>query len=355
MTQQNNPDFDIKLSHARLIAGWLFIVCGMILAMIILGGMTRLTNSGLSMVNWQPITGWLPPMSDTAWVAIFEDYRLSPQYLEINRGMSVDEFKEIFWLEYIHRLWGRAIGVVFFLPFVFFVIRGWVDRRIAPALAFFFILGGLQGGLGWFMVKSGLSDNPEVSQYRLTAHLGLAVFIYGVMFRYGLRLRHGIDAVRPVIEFEGAKLRQRLVLLSALIFVTILSGGFVAGLDAGMTYNTFPLMDGQLIPDQLYDGNPFYISAFEDILTVQFNHRVLAITTLVVVILLWFRAAKINLRPRVRQSMLFVLLTAILQVALGITTLLMVVPVSVATIHQFGAIILLSTVLYALYSIEWNR
>jgi cytochrome c oxidase assembly protein subunit 15 len=342
-----------EIVQARIISNWILIVCGMIIGMIVLGGMTRLTNSGLSMVNWQPITGWLPPMDEQSWGRVFEAYRTSPQYLEINYGMTVDEFKGIFWLEYIHRLLGRTIGLVFFLPFMFFVIRRWVDRRIAPALIFFFILGGLQGGLGWFMVKSGLVDQPDVSQYRLTAHLGLAVFIFAAMLRYGLKLRRGYEAVRPMLSGPDAILRQRLIIVSGLVFITILSGGFVAGLDAGFTYNTFPLMDGQLIPYQLYDGNPFYISAFEDIMTVQFNHRLLAIFTAIVVVALWLGSLSVNLQRKQRRSLLLILIFVIVQVCLGITTLLMVVPLSVATIHQFGAIVLLSTIIFAIDSIEW--
>ena len=353
--QFDNQAPDTRKNHARIISNWLFMVCAMIAGMIVLGGLTRLTNSGLSMVHWHPVTGWLPPLNDAAWAAVFDSYKQSPEYNDVNFGMSVDEFKGIFWLEFIHRLWGRTIGLVFFLPFIVFALRGWIDRRIAPSLVFFFVLGALQGGMGWFMVKSGLVDQPDVSQYRLTAHLGLAVLIYALMVRFALRLRRGFDAVRPMLQDEVASLRKRLVLLSYLVVITILSGGFVAGLDAGFTYNTFPLMDGQLIPELLYDGEPFYISAFEDIMTVQFNHRVLAISTLIIIALLWGMSMAVSLSQNQRRSMIFVVVAAVMQIALGISTLLLVVPVSLATLHQFGAIVLLSTIIYAIYTMEWDR
>ncbi|MBT4888379.1 MAG: heme A synthase [Rhodospirillales bacterium] len=343
------------MSHARAISAWLFVVCGMILGMIVLGGLTRLTHSGLSMVHWQPVTGWLPPLNDAEWNAVFDAYKGSPEFTKVNYDMTVDGFKGIFWLEFIHRLLGRTVGVAFFLPFLFFMFKGWIDRRIAPSLVFFFVLGALQGGMGWFMVKSGLVDHPDVSQYRLTAHLGLAVFIYAVMLRFAFRLRRGYDAVRPMLYEDVSLLRKRLLFLAVLIFITILSGGFVAGLDAGLTYNTFPFMDGKLIPDQLYDGDPFFISAFEDILTVQFNHRILALSTLLIVVLIWLMSFGVDLSQRQRRGMMSLILASVAQVSLGITTLLLVVPVSVASLHQFGAIILLSAAIYAVYTLEWSR
>ncbi len=344
-----------SLGQARSIANWLFVVCFMVFAMVVLGGLTRLTHSGLSMVDWRPITGWLPPLNETEWRAIFELYRETPQYIQLNAGMTVEEFKGIFWLEYIHRVVGRTVGLVYLLPFLFFLFKGWLDRRVVPMLLFFFVLGGLQGVLGWYMVKSGLIDEPDVSQYRLTAHLGLAVVIYAFIFSYALRLRHGFDAVRPMLLMELTGLRRFARVLAYMIFLTILSGGFVAGLDAGFTYNTFPLMDGKLVPDHLYDASPFYMSAFEDILTVQFNHRVLAITTLALVLVFWFLSLMHRLGQQQRVSMHLLLLAALGQVALGIATLLLVVPISLGALHQAGAIVLLSAAIYAIHTIEWGR
>jgi len=343
------------LFQARGVSTWLLVVCFMVFAMVVLGGLTRLTHSGLSMVDWRPITGWLPPLSDAEWLAVFDLYKQSPEYLQVNRGMEVEGFKGIFWLEYIHRLVGRSIGLVFLIPFLFFMIRGWLDRRIIPALVLFFVLGGAQGVLGWYMVKSGLADEPDVSQYRLTAHLGLAILIYGLMFRFALKLRHGFDAVRPMLAPGLIGLRRFARVLPFIVFLTVLSGGFVAGLDAGLTYNTFPLMDGQLIPSQLYDGSPAILSAFEDIRTVQFNHRWLAITTASIIVLFWGVSLSHRLGSAQRLAIHLMLAAALGQVALGIATLILVVPVSLGTLHQAGAVVLLSTTIYVVHTIEWGH
>ena len=294
-------------------------------------------------------------MNDGEWLAVFELYRQSPEYAQVNLGMTVDGFKDIFWLEYVHRLIGRAIGLVFFIPFLFFLFRGWLDRRIIPSLVFFFILGGLQGVLGWYMVKSGLADKPDVSQYRLTAHLGLAVLIYAFMFRFALRLRQGFDAVRPMVIPGLMRLRRFARALPFMVFFTLISGGFVAGLDAGFTYNTFPLMDGVLIPDQIYGGSPAIISAFEDILTVQFNHRWLAIATLLVIFIFWTMSLSHRLGSVQRLAVNLMLLATFGQVGLGIATLLLVVPVSLGALHQAGAVVLLSATIYVLHTIEWSQ
>lgn len=344
-----------SLLQARGVSNWLMVVSLMVFAMVVLGGLTRLTHSGLSMVDWRPITGWLPPLNDGEWLAVFELYKQSPEYLQVNKGMTVDGFKGIFWLEFIHRLVGRSIGLVFLLPFLFFMIRGWLDRRIVPALVLFFVLGGAQGVLGWYMVKSGLADEPDVSQYRLTAHLGLAVLIYALMLRFALRLRHGYDAVRPMLPPNVSGLRRYARIIPFAVFLTLLSGGFVAGLDAGFTYNTFPLMDGKLIPSQLYDGSPPLMSAFEDIMTVQFNHRWLAVATLLAVTIFWGLSLRYRLAPAQRLAIHLLFAAAWGQVALGIATLLMVVPVLLGALHQAGAVVLLSAAIYVLHTIEWDH
>lgn len=350
-----SPDTGRSLGQAHSISNWLFVVCFMVFAMVVLGGLTRLTHSGLSMVDWRPVTGWFPPLNDAEWRAVFALYQQSPQYFHFNADMTVDGFKSIFWLEYIHRLVGRTIGLVFLLPFLFFWIRGWLDRRTIPMLMVFFILGGLQGVLGWYMVKSGLVDEPDVSQYRLTAHLGLAVAIYALMFRYALRLRYGFDSVRPMIIPALVNLRRYSRTIPYIVFLTILSGGFVAGLDAGFTYNTFPLMDGKLIPDHLYDDTPAIMSAFEDILTVQFNHRCLAIVTLLLIAIFWVRSLRYSLGLRQRLAMHLVVLAAFTQISLGIAALLLVVPLSLGALHQAGAVVLLSAAIYAHHTIEWGH
>ncbi|MGH8473272.1 MAG: COX15/CtaA family protein, partial [Gammaproteobacteria bacterium] len=206
--------------------------------MVLLGGVTRLKHAGLSIVEWQPLTGILPPLSAPAWEDAFAQYQRYPEYQKLNRGMTLGEFKSIYWLEYLHRLWGRLIGIAFLVPCLYFTLRHRIGRALIPRLAMLFALGGLQGALGWYMVKSGLVDRPDVSQYRLSAHLGLAAFIYGYMLWVALGL------LRPRTAAEGALPRYCFAVLG-LVFATLLSGGFVAGLDAGFAYNTFPLMQGQ--------------------------------------------------------------------------------------------------------------
>jgi cytochrome c oxidase assembly protein subunit 15 len=335
------------LRRHRIIATWLLIVAGMVFAMVILGGVTRLTHSGLSMVQWRPITGWLPPLSEIEWQAVFQAYRDSPEYQKVNVGMTLAGFKGIFWLEYLHRLWGRLIGAAFLLPFLVFLAKGWVDRRLGVKLLAMLVLGGLQGVLGWFMVKSGLIDRPDVSQYRLTAHLAAALIIYGyiVWVAFGL--------LSPVPEPLTPRRPWRAAAgLCALIFVTVLSGGFVAGLDAGFAYNTFPLMDGELIPEHLFDLSPVYLNFFEDVTTVQFTHRVLAVSTLTLVLLFWWRMRTADLAPRGRLAVNVLAIVAVGQVTLGITTLVMFVPVAFAALHQAVAVILLTVALWTAFELR---
>ena len=347
-------DWPTSQNHARYISNWLFGVCTLIFIMIILGGLTRLTHSGLSMVNWQPFTGWLPPMNDIEWKHSFNLYKNSPEFLQINFNMSLNGFKNIFWLEFIHRVFGRIIGLAFLIPFVFFMCRGWVDRRSVPILFFLLMLGAVQGILGWYMVQSGLIDKPDVSQYRLTAHLGLAVLIYVLMFRLALRLRLGFDAVIPIVPQALYNLRIFSRILPFVIFLTLLSGGVVAGIDGGLTYNTFPLMDGKIVPIGLYDDSSPIFSIFEDVLTVQFNHRVLAIGTLLLIFLFWLLSFKMHLTKGQRWSTNFLFVISLCQVLLGISTLVMVVPVGLAIAHQTLAILLLTTALFLVHQMEWG-
>ena len=337
----------------RIIAYWLFIMCFMVFAMVVLGGVTRLTHSGLSMVEWKPVSGWLPPLNEAEWEATFAKYREFPEYKEVNKGMSLSEFQSIFWLEFLHRLWGRIIGVAFFVPFVFFFVRGWVSRALAPKLVLAFILGGLQGVLGWYMVKSGLVNEPDVSQYRLTAHLGAAIIIYGYMFWVALGLLN--PDPHPAAAESGRSFWRGAVGLAILVFVTILSGGFVAGLDAGFAYNTFPTMDGDWLPDELFDLSPFYLNFFEHIPTVQFDHRILAELTFVLVMIFAYRTFQNPLAARQRLSLYYLIAALVVQVGLGISTLLLVVPVSLAAIHQAGAVVLFTAVLWMVHEMRPAR
>ena len=336
-TETPPPDLDVATARQRRhwIAAWLFVMAAMVFAMVVLGGVTRLTHSGLSMVEWRPVTGWLPPLAEAEWQAVFDKYKQFPEYKEINAGMTLAEFKGIFWLEFLHRLWGRIIGLAFFLPFVFFLAKGWVGRPLAWRLALLFVLGGLQGGMGWFMVKSGLVDRPDVSQYRLAAHLCLAIVIYGLLLwtAFGLRLEP-----EPVAErLRG--LRRGAGFLTAWIFLTIFSGALVAGLDAGLTFNTFPLMDGDFVPDGAFEMTPLYLNFFENIATVQFDHRILAELTFVATLAFWWLARRRGVDGRRRSAVNALAAVAVAQVCLGIATLLTVVPVSLGALHQAGAVV----------------
>ena len=279
------------------IAIWLIVILVMVFAMIVIGGVTRLTHSGLSMVEWHPITGWFPPLDESDWLDVFNKYKSSPEFQKINKGMDLNGFKSIFWLEYLHRLWGRIIGVVFLLPFIFFLAYGWVSRELAPKLTLMFFLGVLQAVLGWYMVKSGLVDRPDVSQYRLTAHFSLALIIIGSIEWIVLGLlfpKSNEDKETPLGLFS--------VIIFILAFFTALSGGFVAGTDAGFFYNTFPLMDGSFLPPDLYQLSPFYLNLFEDVTTIQFNHRLLAQTLFLIVIIFWWKAQSVELGTRGRLA-----------------------------------------------------
>jgi cytochrome c oxidase assembly protein subunit 15 len=296
------------------------------------------------MVEWRPIVGTIPPITESDWEEVFKKYHETPQYKKINRGMSADEFKGIFWWEYFHRLLGRVIGLVFFIPFLFFLVRKRIDRPLGLKLAGIFLLGGLQGLMGWYMVKSGLVDNPHVSQYRLTAHLSLAFIIYAAMFHVALGL------LTPDGNLDGSKkiqsLQRFIQVLIGIIFLMVLSGGFVAGIRAGLAYNTFPLMNGNFIPPEIFMLEPWYRNFFENMATVQFDHRILAITTFAMIIAFWIHVRKSVLPVRISKAVNALLHTAVLQVALGITTLLLVVPTFLAVTHQAVAMLLFTVALY---------
>jgi cytochrome c oxidase assembly protein subunit 15 len=337
---------DATSGNNRKVALWLLILCALVFAMIMLGGVTRLSGSGLSIVDWQPVMGVLPPLSAEDWQQAFEMYRQSPEFQKVNSHMTVEDFKRIFWLEYLHRLLGRLIGLAFLLPFLYFLWRGYIDKREWPKYGLMFLLGGLQGVLGWYMVKSGLIDDPRVSQYRLTAHLIAAIAIYAYMFWIALSLLSRPDnaAVHPWFS--------RTVLLAVLVLTTVISGGFVAGLDAGMIYNTFPKMGSYWIPPDVSALSPFWLNLFENMAAVQFNHRILALTTFSVIIIYWWFARKADLPARLRRGVNALLHTAVLQVALGISTLLLVVPLALAAAHQAVAVLLFTVVLYLCHGLR---
>jgi cytochrome c oxidase assembly protein subunit 15 len=331
-------------STDRAVGVWLLVCCFLVFAMVVLGGVTRLTGSGLSMVRWAPLSGAIPPITAAAWEAEFNHYQQSPEFQKVNHQMTVNEFKTIFYVEYFHRLLGRAIGLVFLVPFLVFLWRGRIRRALIPKLSLVFVLGGLQGLLGWYMVKSGLVDVPRVSPYRLTAHLIVAVAIYAYLFWTALGLmseRSHRSTVSPLSR--GA------IGITAMIVVTILSGGFVAGLKAGHAFNTFPLMAGQWIPPGYRVAEPFWLNFFETIPAVQFNHRWLAITTFVLVLLFALRAWRDDALRTYRAAVAVLAMLAVIQVSLGISTLVLHVPVVLAAAHQGAALALLTAALYVVF------
>ncbi|MFA5122412.1 COX15/CtaA family protein [Zavarzinia sp.] len=317
----------------RAVATWLFVVSALLLAMVVLGGVTRLTGSGLSITEWKPVTGAVPPLSEAAWMEEFGKYQQIPQYTQLNHGMTLAEFKEIFWFEWAHRLLGRLIGFAFFVPFAWFLLRGRLDRPMAWRLGGILVLGGLQGGLGWFMVASGLSERVSVSQYRLAAHLSVAFLIHAAVFWTALDMLRG--RVAQALSPGLAKLATAAVVL---IFLQIVLGAFVAGLDAGLAYNTWPLMDGDLVPAGMFTTVPAWIDPFENTITAQFLHRHMAeIAALAVLALAWIASRRV---PAARPAAALVAAMVVIQFLLGVWTLLAVVPVSLGALHQAGAFVL---------------
>jgi cytochrome c oxidase assembly protein subunit 15 len=315
--------------------------------MVVLGGFTRLTGSGLSMVDWRPLMGILPPLGDAEWQRVFEMYQQSPEFLKVNSDFGVEEFKSIFWLEYLHRLLGRTIGLVFFVPFVYFFARGYIRRTEWPKYTLMFVLGGMQGVLGWYMVKSGLVDVPHVSQYRLTAHLVAAFIIYAYMFWVAMSLLFPRAENAQQHPWYG-----KVLALFIMVTVTVISGGFVAGLKAGKIYNTFPMMGDYWFPPGLLALEPIWRNFFDNMTTVQFDHRWLAIATFVLIVVFWFKARKADMPARARPAVNALLHTAVLQVALGITTLLMAVPVLLGATHQGVAMLLFTVALYLVHALR---
>jgi cytochrome c oxidase assembly protein subunit 15 len=322
----------------RAIGVWLVVVAALVVATLLVGGATRLTESGLSITEWKPVTGIVPPLTDAQWQAEFDKYKAIPQYRELNRGMSLSEFKTIFWWEWGHRLLGRTIGAVFLLPFLYFLWRGWVGRGLRWKLWTLFALGGLQGAVGWWMVYSGLSDRVSVSQYRLAFHMTLACVIYAAIV-WTLR---GLNA-GPVVQ-APARIRIGAAALALLVLLQIYLGALVAGLDAGLTYNTWPLIDGALVPaaDRLWFLTPLWRNFFENELTVQFVHRMVAYV-------LWLTAIlhAVDVVRTLRQGptvtlAVWLAIAMTLQAAIGVATLLYQVPISLALLHQGTAIVILT-------------
>ncbi len=345
------PDDVARARFRRQVAVWLFCICGMLLVMVALGGATRLTGSGLSIMEWAPVSGVLPPLSHAEWEHLFALYKSIPQYALLHQGMGLGGFQRLFWLEWAHRLWGRLLGIAFLLPLLWFWARGALERRFLPWLAGFFVLGGLQGAVGWFMVESGFApDSVAVSAYRLVAHLALALILYAAILWTGLLT---LAPAPTPLPGRGALATKRLVqLAAALISLTILAGGFMAGTHAGFTDNTFPLIEGRLFPAGYAPLHPFLRNLAETIPAVQFDHRLLATLSLLTIGAALARGLTAELPAGTRARLLALGAAIAAQYALGVATLLLVVPVELATLHQFVAVLLLTASLVALHGLR---
>ncbi len=328
-----------EFQHSLVLGWWLLGCAAVVYIMIVVGGVTRLTQSGLSMVEWQPIMGIIPPITEAQWLEEFNLYRQSPEYLKVNAGMSLGAFKSIFYWEYGHRVLGRVIGMIYLLPLVFFIARGMVPRAWFGRLFGLFILGGLQGLMGWYMVKSGLVDVPRVSQYRLTAHLSLAFVIFACMVWFGLDFLRGER--RHKLAKNGYAAATTVVIVA--IFVMMMSGGFVAGTKAGYIMNTFPKMAGAWIPPGLWNVDPAWKNLFENPVTIQFLHRCMALMVFFVVIWGFIKSR----RQAFKTHYLWVKIAVSVQILLGISALVMRVPVWLGALHQAGAVALFTAALVA--------
>ena len=340
--QRAEPVIHTTVRPYRAVGLWLFAMCGMILVMVVLGGATRLTGSGLSIMEWAPIMGTLPPLGDAEWQRLFKLYQRIPQYELLHAGFGIDGFKQIFWLEWTHRLWGRLIGLAFAVPLFWFAVRRQLPPGLWPRLLGLLVLGGLQGAVGWFMVASGFeADSTAVSPWRLVMHLALALSLYAALLWTALDVWRSGRPRPAASAFVG---RASAWLVGA-VALTIVAGGFVAGLKAGLTYNTFPLMDGHLVPRGYSVLQPWARNLFENVAAVQFDHRLLA--SLTATLALALAAWGLLQRPRgpVRAALLALAVVVVVQYALGVTTLLWVVPVGLATAHQATAVLLLTAAL----------
>lgn len=331
--------YSLTLENRNLIVRWLAVVAAMIFVMVVLGGVTRLTESGLSIVEWKPVTGVVPPLTDQSWQAEFDEYKTSPEFEKKNSDFTVSDFKTIYWFEYLHRLLGRMIGLALIVPFAWFLWRRRIPGPLQPRLWAVMGLIALQGFMGWYMVESGLVDQPRVSQYRLAAHLGLAFILYGYIVWIILSL------LKPL----PGRLAPFNRLLTALIFLQILLGAFVAGTHAGFIYNTWPAMDnGHIIPPDIWSNPPLWQGAFDDLRIVQFNHRMMAYLVAVLVGIWWWLNRK-------RGTPAHLLAAATLfQVCAGIVTVLILpyVPAWLAVFHQAGGLILFTAALYAMHRVR---
>ena len=345
----------LALRKPGLVSLWLFAICFMLLVMIALGGATRLTGSGLSIMEWRPVTGIVPPLTHAQWEHEFALYRQIPQYRILHDGFGLTGFQKIFWLEWIHRFCGRLIGLVLFVPLLVFAARGIIGSRLIVRLALFFVLGGLQGAIGWFMVASGFDpDSVRVAPVRLVLHLCCAFALYAAILWTALDVRRPVPAA--IAASPGATWTRRLAALSCvLVGVTVVAGGFTAGTHAGFTYNSFPDMDGRLLPRHYAALTPFWRNLTQNLATVQFDHRVVATLTALTIGLTLLVGLRSRLGKGAHDALMLLGWVVLTQYALGVTTLLLVVPVWAGTMHQTMAALLLTVSLVVLHSLRRPR
>ena len=329
-----------SISHSEQIRIWLLLTIIMVILMILIGGVTRLTDSGLSMVEWRPLWGFLPPISQFEWNRVFELYMKSPEYIFKNKGMSLEEFKEIFFWEYFHRLWGRLIGIIFIIPLLFFIIVKKIPKSILSKLFLILFLGGLQGFIGWWMVKSGLVNDPTVSQYRLTIHLSNALLILSLLIWVYLDVKEGVSQIKPDFSF----------FMFSILFITIIAGAFVAGMDAGLMYNEYPFMGDSLIPENY--GEYQLLDPFENPASAQFHHRHLALFTTLCTLFYCYKYYFESEDKKVKKLSLLISIVVCSQFTLGIITLINMVPVYLGAIHQTGAVILFISLICSMHRLN---
>ncbi len=330
------PYDDIEPGRRRILGKWLTWWAAMVLLVVVIGGITRLTESGLSITEWAPVSGVLPPLTEQAWQKAFLDYQQIPEYQELNRGMTLGQFKSIYFWEYTHRLWARLIGLAIAVPLVIFWIKGWLTKPLA-----ILVLTGAQGALGWIMVTSGLTERTDVSQYRLAAHLGLALVVYVIAVWTAADLLWKKESRGPPrLTLRG--LRKYSGILTTLIFVTAIAGAFVAGIDGGMAYNSFPLMGGRFVPAGYFTLDPWWKNVFENVAAVQFNHRWIGVLTFTSIVAVWLKGRRHGVIGTAGKWLNVLPVVALAQVGLGIATLVLAVPIIIAALHQTGAVILLT-------------
>ena len=340
-----------KFSKNKALFYWLTTLTIMCFFMILIGGLTRLTNSGLSMVNWNPIMGTIPPLSLEKWMIAFNQYKSSPEFIIVNKNMNLNEFKNIFWWEWFHRFFARCIGMVFILPMIFFIITKKISNKLMINLFILLLFGIFQALVGWWMVKSGLNNNPYVSSYRLAFHLSNAVIIISILFWLSLNSFSLIN-IRfiPTDHFD-----YNFIIVILLLFITIISGAFMAGSDAGKSFNTYPLMNGSLIPDDYFIEDLGFNNFFENTIAINFNHRWLASFTFIVIILFAIYMFLKNEYNNFKYQIILVFLFSIMQFLLGIGALISNVKIYLASLHQINSMLLLGSILFTYHSIKKER